>query len=70
MHAVASLPAILGSWKYKGGGALMNNGSIYHWDKTLIEGLDCIDPKIRLLDQSRIGEILLGTKKRYTQDHQ
>ena len=43
MHAVASLPAILGSWKYKGGGALMNNGSIYHWDKTLIEGLDCID---------------------------
>ena len=49
MHAVASLPAILGSWKYKGGGALMNNGSIYHWDKTLIEGLDCIDPKIRLL---------------------
>ena len=63
MHAVASLPAILGSWKYKGGGALMNNGSIYHWDKTLIEGLDCIDPKIRLLDQSRIGEILLGNKE-------
>ena len=53
MHAVASLPAILGSWKYKGGGALMNNGSIYHWDKTLIEGLDCVDPQIRLLDQSR-----------------
>ena len=62
MHAVASLPAILGSWKYKGGGALMNNGSIYHWDKTLIEGLDCIDPQIRLLDQSRIGEILNGNK--------
>ena len=63
MHAVASIPAILGSWKYKGGGALMNNGSIYHWDKTLIEGLDCIDPSIRLLDQSRIGEILSGNKE-------
>lgn len=62
MHAVASLPAILGSWKYKGGGALMNNGSIYHWDKTLIEGLDCVDPQIRLLDQSRIGEVLNGNK--------
>ena len=69
MHAVASLPAILGSWKYKGGGALMNNGSIYHWDK-LIEGLDCIDPKIRLLDQSRIGEILLGDKEALHADHQ
>jgi len=40
----------------------LSNSGIYHWDKTLIEGLDDVDPTIRLLDQSRIGEILMGDK--------
>ena len=60
MHAVASIAAITGSWLYEGGGALLANSGIYHWDKTLIEGLDAVDPAVRLLDQSRIGEILTG----------
>ncbi|MFL2584155.1 MAG: molybdopterin-dependent oxidoreductase [Gammaproteobacteria bacterium] len=60
MHAVASIAAITGSWLYEGGGALLSNSGIYHWNKTLIEGLDAIDPDVRLLDQSRIGEILTG----------
>jgi anaerobic selenocysteine-containing dehydrogenase len=60
MHAVASISAVAGHWQYLGGGALLSNSGIYHWDKTLIEGLDAVDPTIRLLDQSRIGEILTG----------
>lgn len=60
MHAVASIAAITGSWLYEGGGALLSNSGIYHWDKTLLEGLDAVDPTVRLLDQSRIGEILTG----------
>jgi anaerobic selenocysteine-containing dehydrogenase len=60
MHAVASISAVAGHWQYLGGGALLSNSGIYHWDKTLIEGLDTVDPTIRLLDQSRIGEILTG----------
>ncbi len=60
MHAVASIVAVTGSWLHEGGGALLANSGIYHWDKTLIEGLDAIDPTVRLLDQSRIGEILTG----------
>ena len=60
MHSVASLSAVGGKWKYKGGGAFYNNGDIYNLDKTLIEGLDALDPKIRVLDQSRIGSILTG----------
>src|SRR5205085_9046298 len=31
-------------------------------DKTLIEGLDAVDPSIRMLDQSRIGPILCGDR--------
>jgi len=63
MHAALCLAAVTGSWRYKGGGAFHNNGSIYHWDKTLLEGLDVVDPKIRILDQTRIGPILMGDRR-------
>jgi anaerobic selenocysteine-containing dehydrogenase len=58
MHAALSVAAVAGSWRHEGGGAFHNNGDIYHWDKTLIEGLNCIDPTVRVLDQSRIGAVL------------
>ncbi|HLN07621.1 MAG TPA: molybdopterin-dependent oxidoreductase, partial [Xanthobacteraceae bacterium] len=58
MHAASCIPAVTGAWLLEGGGAFHNNGAIYHWDKTIIEGLDARDPKIRLLDQSRIGPVL------------
>ncbi len=60
MHAAASVAAVSGAWRHRGGGVLMNNGAIYHWDRTLIDGLDVRDPDVRLLDQSRIGEVLCG----------
>jgi anaerobic selenocysteine-containing dehydrogenase len=60
MHAALCIPAVTGAWLHEGGGAFHNNGEIYHWDKTLIEGLDVRDPSIRVLDQSRIGPILTG----------
>ena len=31
----------------EGGGAFHNNGAIYHWNKTMTEGHDAIDPSIR-----------------------
>ncbi|PPR19139.1 MAG: putative dimethyl sulfoxide reductase chain YnfE [Alphaproteobacteria bacterium MarineAlpha9_Bin7] len=61
-HAVACLPTITGAWVHPGGGAFYSNKDIYHWDKTLIEGLDAHDPSIRMLDQCRIGPILTGNK--------
>jgi anaerobic selenocysteine-containing dehydrogenase len=60
MHAASCIAAVTGAWAYEGGGAFHNNGAIYHWDRDLLEGLDCVDPAIRLLDQSRIGAILTG----------
>ena len=60
MHSVNSLPAVTGAWKYKGGGALYGNTELSQLNKTMICGLDLIDPKIRILDQSRIGPILCG----------
>jgi anaerobic selenocysteine-containing dehydrogenase len=60
MHAALSIAAVTGAWMHEGGGAFHNNGAIYNWDKTLIEGLDVRDPDIRVLDQSRIGQVLVG----------
>jgi anaerobic selenocysteine-containing dehydrogenase len=60
MHAASCLPIVTGAWRHPGGGALYSQRDIYHWDKSLIEGLDLVDPSIRILDQSRIGPILTG----------
>jgi anaerobic selenocysteine-containing dehydrogenase len=60
VHAVSCLPTVGGKWKHRGGGALWNFGQTYRWDKTLIEGLDVRDPKIRVFDMSRLGAILTG----------
>jgi anaerobic selenocysteine-containing dehydrogenase len=60
MHAASCIPAVTGAWLDEGGGAFHNNAAIYHWNKTMIEGLDRRDPSIRTLDQSRIGAILCG----------
>ncbi len=58
MHAVTCLPAVTGAWQYKGGGALYGHTGMYPINKTLIDGLDMVDPSIRDLDQSRLGPIL------------
>ena len=60
IHAVSCIPVVTGSWQYEGGGAFHNNGHMYKWNRSLVEGWDYVDPKIRHLDQSRIGDILLG----------
>lgn len=63
MHAALCLPAVTGAWQYRGGGALHSNKGLYRLDKTLIEGLDVKDERVRVLDQSRIGPILLGDER-------
>ena len=60
MHAASCIPAVTGAWLHEGGGAFFNNAAIYHWDMSMIEGHDVLDRSIRVLDQSRIGPILVG----------
>ncbi|HLJ20695.1 MAG TPA: molybdopterin oxidoreductase family protein [Stellaceae bacterium] len=63
LFAVTCLPAVTGAWQHKGGGALFANAGIYGVDRTLIEGLDVLDPGTRIFDQSRIGPVLTGDKR-------
>ncbi|MGL4324150.1 MAG: molybdopterin-containing oxidoreductase family protein [Beijerinckiaceae bacterium] len=60
MHAASCIASVTGAWAHEGGGAFHNNGAIYHWRKSLIEGLDALDPAVRQLDQSQIGRVLTG----------
>lgn len=62
MHAATCIPTVTGAWLHEGGGAFLNSGAIYHWDKTLIEGNDLRDLSVRALDMSRIGPVLTGDK--------
>src|SRR5207248_1482491 len=63
LHAVNCLPTITGAWRHEGGGAFWSNRDIYHWDKTLIEGLDARDLSVRELDMSRIASVLAGDRE-------
>jgi anaerobic selenocysteine-containing dehydrogenase len=63
MHAASCIAAVMGAWRYEGGGAFHNNGAIFHLDTSLIDGGDIKDPSIRMLDQSRIGAILTGDEE-------
>ncbi|MGC1578476.1 MAG: molybdopterin oxidoreductase family protein [Beijerinckiaceae bacterium] len=60
MHAALCIPAVTGAWQYEGGGAFFNNGAIWGFKKTLIEGLDVLDTRTRRLDQSKTARILTG----------
>lgn len=60
MHAASCIAVVTGAFQYEGGGAFHNNGAIYKLNKLMIEGLDARDAKVRLLDQSRIGQVLTG----------
>ena len=60
VHAVTCLPSITGAWQYKGGGAHYHSRDLYQLDPTLIQATDRVDPDTRILDMSRIGEVLEG----------
>jgi anaerobic selenocysteine-containing dehydrogenase len=62
MHAALSVSVVLGAWQYEGGGALNSNSGLsgFKFDKTLLQGEKLRDPKVRYLDHSRIGPVLMG----------
>jgi anaerobic selenocysteine-containing dehydrogenase len=63
VFAVSCLPAVTGAWQYEGGGALYSQHELPRLDRRLIEGRDLVDPATRILDQSRIGPILLDDRR-------
>jgi anaerobic selenocysteine-containing dehydrogenase len=62
MHAALSVPVVLGSFQYEGGGGFHSNAGIFGMDSRLLTGASMIDPAIRHLPQTELGRILTGDK--------
>ncbi len=60
MHAALSIAAVTGCWQYEGGGAFHSNSGILKLAGGTLEGANLRDPRIRYLDQSRVGPVLMG----------
>jgi anaerobic selenocysteine-containing dehydrogenase len=60
MHAALSIAAVTGCWQYEGGGAFHSNSGVLKLATDTLEGARLRDPKIRYMDQSRIGKVLTG----------
>lgn len=60
MHAALSIAAVTGCWQYEGGGAFHSNSGVLKLDTATLEGTRLRDPKIRYLDHSRIGPVLMN----------
>ena len=54
------IAAVTGAWQYEGGGAFHSNSDIFKLDKSELEGRRYADPRVRHLDQSKIGRVLTG----------
>jgi anaerobic selenocysteine-containing dehydrogenase len=63
MHAALSLPTVLGSWQYEGGGGFHSNSGIFKMDNRLLTGQAFVDPSVRNVDQAELGAILTGDAK-------
>jgi anaerobic selenocysteine-containing dehydrogenase len=63
MHAALCIPAVTGAWAHEGGGALHSSSAVYNLNKSLIEGTDVMDRKVRRMHQSRVGAVLTGERE-------
>ncbi len=62
MHAASCIATMTGAWQHEGGGAFHGNGDIFGINSDFVEGKSYRDPKIRTLEQTRIGAVLCGEK--------
>jgi anaerobic selenocysteine-containing dehydrogenase len=60
VRAITCLPAIIGSWREVGGGALLSTSKLYPFDVHTLERPDLIPPGTRTINMTQLAEALLG----------
>src|ERR1035438_6974451 len=60
VRAITCLPAIVGSWREVGGGALLSTSKLYPFDTNALERPDLIPPGTRTINMTQLAEALLG----------
>ncbi|HLW66453.1 MAG TPA: molybdopterin oxidoreductase family protein [Gemmataceae bacterium] len=60
VRTISCLPAILGEWRYPGGGALLSTSKLYPFDNAALERPDLIRPGTRTINMVQLAEALHG----------
>lgn len=60
VRTVCCLPAIIGSWRHVGGGALLSTSKLAPWDGAALERPDLIRPGTRTVNMVQLAEALHG----------
>jgi len=67
---IATLPALVGHWRYRGGGVLLSASGAFHLDKTSLKRPDLLgDRQPRTLNMIRLGDALSLDPRRLAQAH-
>lgn len=58
VRSIFCLPALVGAWRYPGGGALLSTGGFYRLNYAALERPDLIQGQPRTVNMSRLGDAL------------
>ncbi|WP_406699979.1 molybdopterin oxidoreductase family protein [Singulisphaera sp. Ch08] len=60
VRTIACLPALIGSWRYPGGGALLSTSGVYDFDPRRLTRPDLSPPGTRTINMNQLAEALAG----------
>ncbi|MBA3727119.1 MAG: molybdopterin-dependent oxidoreductase, partial [Armatimonadetes bacterium] len=60
VRTITCLPALIGSWRLVGGGALLSTSKLYPFDNAALERPDLIPPGTRTINMNELPQALLG----------
>ena len=58
VRTIACLPAIIGSWRHAGGGALLSTSGTYDFAMDKLTRPDLVPPRTRIVNMNQLGEAL------------
>ena len=58
IRAISMLPALVGAWRYKGGGILLSTSGAFNWNKFALERPDLKPKPLRKINATRLGDAL------------
>jgi anaerobic selenocysteine-containing dehydrogenase len=60
VRTITCLPAIIGAWRFPGGGALLSTSKLYPFNSAWLERPDLIPPETRTINMVQLAEALNG----------
>ncbi len=70
MRNIATLPALVGHWRYRGGGVMLSASGAFHLDKSVLKRTDLLgERQPRILNMIRLGDALSLDPERRARAH-